>query len=297
VKTVGQSKGCGSAWSIDSEIGVLREVLMCSPEHFTWLPTCETAVSSLDAGLSFEHHRAMDQHQQLSDRISESGAMIYWLDTVASLPDLCWTRDSSHMTPWGALITHLSEPVRDGEHREIEDFYQDAGHTVWHSIDGGNVEGGDLHFISPGLAVFGYSGLRSTREGVAQLADWAEREGWETRLQPVDPKFVHLDVVFCMAAEGLAVVCEEALGPDFTGWLGSRGIRSIDVSADEAMKLGCNLLSLGNERVIVPEHCTSVRDRLSAEGLEVITAELDMFTLGGGGVHCLTQPLKRDPMT
>ena len=68
-------------------------------------------------------------------------------------------------------------------------------------------------------------------------------------------------------------------------------------AADEAMKLGCNLLALGNERVIVPEHCNKIRKQLKAEGLDVITVELDMFTLGGGGVHCLTQPLNRAPST
>jgi N-dimethylarginine dimethylaminohydrolase len=284
-------------WRIESETGVLREVLMCSPEHFTWLPTCEAAVSSLDNGLPFDHQRAMDQHRQLCSRISESGAVIRWLDTVKTLPDLCWTRDSSHMTPWGALITRLSESVRAGEHREVETFYHDAGHTVWHNIDRGNIEGGDIHFISPGMAVVGYSGVRTTREGAEQLANWVKHEGWEVRLQLVDSKFVHLDVVFCMAAEGLAVVCEEVLGPEFTSWLNGRGIQYISVSADEAMKLGCNLLALGNERVIVPEHCTKIRKQLRAEGLDVITVELDMFTLGGGGVHCLTQPLNRAPST
>lgn len=266
---------------------------MCSPEHFTWLPTCETAISSLQGGLPFDHQQAMRQHKELSSRISESGAVIHWLDTVKTLPDLCWTRDSSHMTPWGPLITRLSEPLRAGEHRVVEAFYQDAGHAIWHSIDQGNVEGGDIHFISPGLAVFGYSGIRSTREGAEQLSNWVKQEDWEVRLQPVDSKFVHLDVVFCMAAEGLAVVCEEALGSEFSSWLRSRGIRYISVSAGDAMQLGCNLLSLGNESVIVPAHCTTVRDQLRAEGLDVISVELDMFTLGGGGVHCLTQPLIR----
>ena len=281
------------SWQIDSETGVLREVLMCRPDHFTWLPTCETAIDSLGKDLPFNHKRAMDQHLQLSQRIQESGALIHWLDTAPTLPDLCWTRDSSHMTPWGALITRLSETVRAGEHRQLESFYHEAGHGIWHSIDQGNVEGGDIQFVSPGLALFGYSGVRTTQAGAEQLANWVTHEGWEVRLQPVDPKFVHLDVVFCMAAESLAVFCEEALGSEFTHWLRDRGIRGINVSAREAMKLGCNLLALGKGRVIVPEHCTEVYSRLRAEGLDVVTVELDMFTLGGGGVHCLTQALNR----
>lgn len=292
IKSQSNSKPSAN-WHIESETSALHEVLMCRPEHFTWLPTCETAVESLAKALPFDHQKAMQQHQQLASVISESGAMIHWLDCDESLPDLCWTRDSSHMTPWGALITRLSEPVRAGEHQKVEAFYHDAGHRIWHSIDRGNVEGGDIHFISPGLALFGYSGVRTTQDGAEQLGNWVKQEGWEVRLQPVDAKFVHLDVVFCMAADGLALVCQEALGQAFTGWLGDHGIRSIDVSADDAIQLGCNLLSLGNERVIVPAHCVSIARELKAEGLDVTTVELDMFTLGGGGVHCLTQPLNR----
>ena len=280
-------------WRIDSETGVLCEVLMCRPEHFSWLPTCETALDSLNKALPFDRQKALQQHHELAGAISGAGVIIHWLDSDESLPDLCWTRDSSHMTPWGALITRLSEPVRAGEHQRVEKFYTGAGHAIWRHIDAGNVEGGDIHFVSPGLAVFGYSGARTRRKGVEQLAAWVRKAGWEVRLQPVDQKFVHLDVLFCMAGDGLAVVCEEALGSEFITWLGSHGIRSIDISVSDALRLCCNLLSLGNERVIVPSHCKSVARQLRAEGLEVTQVELDMFTLGGGGVHCLTQPLSR----
>jgi N-dimethylarginine dimethylaminohydrolase len=33
---------------------------------------------------------------------------------------------------------------------------------------------------------------------------------------------------------------------------------------------------------------------LRARGLEVIEIDLDMFTLGGGGAHCLAQALRRE---
>ena len=270
---------------------------MCRPDHFTWLPTCEAALNSINGGLVFDHQLAMDQHRELSEQIVQAGAQIHWLEPDPDLPDLCWTRDSSHMTPWGALITHLSEDIRSGEHERVKSFYKNSGHTTWREVDRGDVEGGDLHFISPDLALFGYSNVRSTREGTEQLAAWVTGQGCEVRLQQVDSKFVHLDVVFCMASEGLAVVCEDTLGPEFSEWLKDHDIRAVNLPAEDAMQLGCNLLALGNERVIVPTHCQAVREKLDAEGIEVITVDLEMFTLGGGGVHCLTQALRRDPLT
>jgi N-dimethylarginine dimethylaminohydrolase len=36
-------------------------------------------------------------------------------------------------------------------------------------------------------------------------------------------------------------------------------------------------------------------ERMRAEGLEVIDIEYEMFTLGGGGVHCSCHELRREP--
>ena len=34
---------------------------------------------------------------------------------------------------------------------------------------------------------------------------------------------------------------------------------------------------------------------MEAHGLELLAPELEMFTLGGGGAHCLGQAIRRDP--
>ncbi|MDH3694476.1 MAG: hypothetical protein OER96_07910 [Gammaproteobacteria bacterium] len=40
---------------------------------------------------------------------------------------------------------------------------------------------------------------------------------------------------------------------------------------------------------------TTLNERLRAEGFEVFDPDMSMFTLGGGGVHCLCQSLRRKP--
>ena len=37
-------------WGADSEYGVLRDVLLCQPEHFRWLPTSSISKATLAAG-------------------------------------------------------------------------------------------------------------------------------------------------------------------------------------------------------------------------------------------------------
>ena len=60
------------------------------------------------------------------------------------------------------------------------------------------------------------------------------------------------------------------------------------------MRLGCNILSLGSDRVISARGSRALNAALRAEGIEVIDPELSLFTAGGGGPHCLTCPLRRE---
>ena len=60
------------------------------------------------------------------------------------------------------------------------------------------------------------------------------------------------------------------------------------------MRLGCNVVALGNDRVISTAQSTELNDRLRALGFTVYDPDVTMFTLGGGGVHCMCQPVRRD---
>jgi N-dimethylarginine dimethylaminohydrolase len=55
-----------------------------------------------------------------------------------------------------------------------------------------------------------------------------------------------------------------------------------------------NGISLGGERVVSSMGATELNDALRARGITVIELELSMFTLGGGGAHCLGQALRRE---
>jgi N-dimethylarginine dimethylaminohydrolase len=66
------------------------------------------------------------------------------------------------------------------------------------------------------------------------------------------------------------------------------------VSAEQAFTLGLNAISLGRDRVISAAAAEELNAMLRARGLEVIEVDLSMFTLGGGGAHCLGQALRRE---
>jgi N-dimethylarginine dimethylaminohydrolase len=46
--------------------------------------------------------------------------------------------------------------------------------------------------------------------------------------------------------------------------------------------------------VISASGASELNEALRARGIEVIELDLSMFTLGGGGAHCLAQALRRE---
>ena len=108
-----------------------------------------------------------------------------------------------------------------------------------------------------------------------------------------DPHFLHLDTQFAMVGDGLALACADVLSDDFLLSLGRYGIELIPVSYKEARTLGCNVLALGDRRVLTASSNSRVNALLEARGYTVETLEIDQFTRCGGGVHCLTMPLAR----
>jgi N-dimethylarginine dimethylaminohydrolase len=283
-----------SKWRVSSETGVLTDVLVCPPDHYRWIPTnsiVRRTLAESRQGPAATHLAA--QHAELAAALAEGGATVHILPPQPHLPYMVYTRDSVVVTHQGPVLCQLERPQRRGEYAGLIDFHAAGGSDFWRKSSAGTLEGGDIHIIRPGLAAIGHSGGRTDEAGAEQLAGWLRAEGWEVRLEPFDEHFLHLDVLFCMAAPGLAVACTDVLDPGFIAWLSAHGIRCIPVPYRDAMQLGCNILALGRDRVISARGSTALNAALRAEGLTVLDPELSLFTLGGGGPHCLTCPLAR----
>lgn len=285
-------------WRLESETGALREVLLCRPDNYLWLPTNSVATKTLADGRTQPKADALNQqYDGMVAALEDAGVTCHYLDDLEPhLSYQAYTRDSSQMTPWGPVITQLYRPQRRGEYASVIKFYNRTCDGPWRYSTAGTIEGGDIHIIRPGLLLIGHSGERTDEAGARQFASWFEEQGWEVRLQPFPEHFLHLDVLFSMVTDSLALACVDVLDDNFLDWLRERQIRLIPVSYKDVMQLSCNVLSLGNERVLSAAHSENVNAALRAEGLEVIETPLDLFTAGGGGVHCLTMPLRRDPV-
>ena len=192
------------------------------------------------------------QHRELVAALEQGGARVHHLPPEPHLPYMAYTRDSVVVTHRGPVLCQLERPQRRGEYAPLIDWHAGQGSGFWRKSSAGTLEGGDIHILRPGLAVIGASGGRTDEAGAEQFAGWLRAEGWEVRIEVFDEHFLHLDVLFCLAAPGLAVACLDVLPDAFVAWLKGHGIRCIPVPYRDMMRLGCNLLSLGGGTRLYP---------------------------------------------
>jgi N-dimethylarginine dimethylaminohydrolase len=281
------------AWGIDSEYGRLLDVLLCPPENFRWLPTSAISRATLESGRTFDPDEARRQHAEMLSAYEDAGVRVHLLEPDPALPYQVFTRDSSVMTPDGAIVTQLHQWWRRGEYAPVIRFYEASAIPIRAMVTAAAFEGGDLVVVEPGVAVIGNGEERTQEPAARQVAGWLEGDGWEVRIERIHPHYVHLDVLMCMLGEKLAAVCVDAVSSSFLRWLGEKDLEIVPVSMEDAFGLGVNGVCLGGDRVLSTAASRALNERLRALGVTVLDPDLSAFTLGGGGAHCLMQALRR----
>ena len=281
-------------WGSDSEYGLLRDVLLCPPDNFRWLATSVISRGTLAGDRVYDPELAASQHREMVMAYEAAGVRVHFLEPDRHLPYQVFARDSSVATPLGGIVTQPAQPWRRGEYAPVIRFYQEAGVPIHRMITAGSLEGGDVIIVEPGTLLIGNGEERTQQAAAGQLGDWFQGLGWEVRIEPIPSHFVHIDVLVSILAPKLAAVCVEAASTGLVRWLRDRDFEILDVSVEDAFGLGVNAISLGDDRVISTQRSTRLNEQLRALGLTVHDPDLEMFTLGGGGAHCLAQPLRRE---
>ena len=284
-------------WGADCEYGVLRDILLGPADHYQWLETSSVSKKSIRRNYQFDAAVARQQHAEMIAAYESAGVTVHLHKPDPVLPYQIFARDSSVMTPFGAIITSMANWWRRGENFRAIETYERLGIPIYDYVTAGTFEGGDFNIVEPGTVLIGWEGYegRSQEEAATQLKGWFEAEGWEVMLTDLDPFYVHIDLMVVMLAPKLAAVCLESTDPEVVKWLKSKQIEIISVPFQDTLDLGCNVVALGNDRVLLPEKSQVLKEKVRAHGLEVFDPDVSMITPGGGGVHCMCQALRRDP--
>ncbi len=285
--------GAEAGWRQFNSHGRVRKLLLCPPDHYEELPISEIAHISMDAGDKVDVELAKRMHAGLATCLEEAGIQLEW---ERPHPDHHWqvyTRDFGVNTPAGPLIGKYKYEQRWGDEEFALEAFERLGIGIAGRVTQGAVEGGDSWMLDESTLVIG-SGNRSTLRGIENAAELMRPHGVE--VVPVEflAKWNHLDMIFSVVAEKLCLFSPDGLPYSYVTFLKERGWRMLEVPLAEVMKTGCNVLSLGDGRVLSFEENPVVNKMLESEGFEVLAPPLREFTKMGGGPHCLTFELQRD---
>ena len=283
-------------FGVDSEYGRLTHVLLCAPDHLAMVPCNSVTKEAIRTGLQTDGALAKAQHADLVRALQDAGAETLVVTAAPSSPDQTFARDTTLMTPWGLVGLRPGAFHRRGEVEHVLCQAIAAGVPILDRIDRGLVEGGDVCILRPGLVVIGVTGNRTNEEGAEALAAIFRRRGWRAMLYRFDAHFLHLDTIFAMVDAGLALGCRDVLDDAFMDAMAREGVEILPVGYKAARRLGCNVVALGDRRVLTSVDNADVNSQLEARGYELVKLDVSQFTRCGGGLHCLTMPLARAPV-
>ncbi|MFC4595596.1 dimethylarginine dimethylaminohydrolase family protein [Sphingobium tyrosinilyticum] len=277
-----------------SETDPLTDVILCPPHHLAPVPCCAVTRGALADGFMTDTDEAARQHEALARALERHGVRCHMLAPSPDLPDMCFTRDVGVSTPWGMVALNPAMPHRWGEASALSRACASWSVPV-RRITQGTIEGGDICVAREGLLILGLSGERTSAAGVAEFAAPFGAAGWDVLLCPFDADHLHLDTIFCMVDKNEAIGCLELLDPAFVKALGKHGIRIIAMPSKLSSSLGCNILSLGSRHILASASDAIVATTLREADYSVEQVDISQFAACGGGIHCLTQPLRRVP--
>jgi N-dimethylarginine dimethylaminohydrolase len=108
----------------------------------------------------------------------------------------------------------------------------------------------------------------------------------------VPEHFLHLDVLFTALDAKRALCAVDIIDSADLAWL-ERRFELIPLGYKDIMRMGTNVVALGNGRVLSCRQHETLNRRLQALGYEVLDPDLEQFVIEGGAAHCLTMPLRR----
>jgi N-dimethylarginine dimethylaminohydrolase len=285
--------------------GELLRVLVCPPGNAGWNVSGKAAAWR---ELGFQHApdfaAAQRQHETLCRLLSESGAEVVSLPAAECLTlDAVYAHDASLATDYGLVLMNPAKKSRVAEAQAHADFYGQLGIPVFGEIGPpATSESGDIVWLDSRTLLIG-DGYRTNKAGIEQMRALLSAKNSPKNVEvlsaplpygPGPSACLHLMSLLSMLDEQTVLVDLPWLAVETVELLKARGFRLIEIDYGERETLACNVLSLGQKRVIAIVENTKTNQRIRDAGFDMRTFPGSEICLnGGGGPTCLTRPLLR----
>ncbi|MFK3937332.1 dimethylarginine dimethylaminohydrolase family protein [Alkalihalobacillus sp. NPDC078783] len=269
-----------------TEYGPLKEVILCPPTYMR----IKEVINSIQAHYkeaNINIPTALKQHQKLIDTLRSLGVQVHELQADEQFPEQVFTRDIGFVIDQTLYLAALERPIRQGEEQVLKTFL-DQKKLNYQLVTEGTIEGGDV--IIDGDHVYIGVSSRTCTEVVERIKE----QHPDKTVQPIhfNSSYLHLDCVFNPVSDSVALIYPEAIEPESVKILASH-YSFIEVSKEEQFSLAVNVLSLGENKIIVLPENKDTNDKLKQKGFELYEIPFSEIIKSGGSFRCVTMPLTR----
>jgi N-dimethylarginine dimethylaminohydrolase len=284
-----------------SMVGKLQRVLVCSPRTAGWNQP-ELAAHWTELGF---HHApdftsAKSQHDALCHELKSADVEVIELPTAHNLSlDAAYAHDASLATDQGMIIMRPGKPNRIAEGSHHASFCETLDIPILGTItQPGTTEAGDILWLDSKTLLIGH-GYRTNAAGIRQMRDLLAPHAIEVISAPLPygpgpAACLHLMSLISLLDDRTALVDLPWLAVETVELLKSRGFKFIEIDPSERDTLACNVLALGNNRLLAIEENHKTNAHLRQAGFDLRTFPASELCINGsGGPTCLTRPLLR----
>jgi N-dimethylarginine dimethylaminohydrolase len=284
-----------------SMTGTLERVLVCSPRTAGWnQPDRAARWQELGFHHAPDFATAQSQHEALCHELNAAGAEVVEMPPAPDLSlDAVYTHDSSLPTDHGLIVMRPGKPNRLSEGPHHASFCETLDVPKLGTIaPPGTTEAGDMVWLDAKTLLIGH-GYRTNAAGFQQMRALLAPKGVEVLSAPLPygpgpSACLHLMSLISLLEEKTALVDLPWLAVETVELLKSRTFKFIEIDASERDTLACNVLALGNNRLLAIEENRSTNARFRQAGFDVRTfPATELCINGSGGPTCLTRPLLR----
>jgi N-dimethylarginine dimethylaminohydrolase len=284
-----------------SMTGTLERVFVCSPFTAGWNQP-DRAAHWQELGF---HHApdfatAQSQHEALCRELRTAGTEVVEMPPAPDLSlDSVYAHDASLPTDYGLIVLRPGKPNRVAEGPRHASFFETLDvPTLGTIVPPGTAEAGDMVWLDSKTLLIG-QGYRTNAAAIQQIRGLLAPKGVQVFSAPLPygpgpSACLHLMSLISLLDEHKALVDLLWLAVETVQLLQSRGFQFIDIDPSERDTLACNVLALGNNRLLAIEENHNTNNRLRQAGFDVRTFPANELCINGsGGPTCLTRPVLR----
>ena len=274
---------------VKNSTGKLKQVLMSYPQYLSIEPI--NVISKHFKDHQLDKKKIDEEFNLLVQTYQNLGIEVFFLPPSETYPDSVFARDFGACLKDGYILGRFKHEYRKNERKAYEKKMQELNIPQLFKVHEGYFEGGDFFFLDDKTIVIGLL-ERTNQIGYQEIKEHFKNQ-YEVLFVKSDPEFLHLDMCFNLIDDHLALICKDAFDISFLQELQKRNIELIEVSKKDIFRHGLNVQALGDKKVLALKKNHDINLQIKQKGYEVIELDITEILKCGGGIHCMTFPLKR----